>query len=122
MYELTVFSDFAAAHNLRQYEGECENLHGHNWKVEITVTTKKLNKIGLGVDFKILKKTLKNVLERLDHKYMNDIPPFDKENPSSENIARYIYKQLQKEIKDKNIKTARVKVWESENAAAVYYE
>lgn len=122
MYELTVISDFAAAHNLRQYEGECENLHGHNWKVEVTVATKKLNKVGLGVDFKILKRTLKNILERLDHKYLNEIPSFDKENPSSENIARYIFKQLQKEIKDKNIKTARVKVWESENAAAVYYE
>lgn len=122
MYELTVISDFAAAHNLRQYEGECENLHGHNWKVEVTVATKKLNKIGLGVDFKILKRTLENILKRLDHKYLNEIQPFDKENPSSENIARYIFKQLQKEIKDKNIKTARVKVWESENAAAVYYE
>ena len=122
MYELTVISDFAAAHNLRQYEGECENLHGHNWKVEVTVASKKLNKIGLGVDFKILKRTLENILKRLDHKYLNEIQPFDKENPSSENIARYIFKQLQKEIKDKNIKTARVKVWESENAAAVYYE
>lgn len=122
MYELTVISDFAAAHNLRQYEGECENLHGHNWNVEVTVATKKLNKIGLGVDFKILKRTLENILKRLDHKYLNEIQPFDKENPSSENIAKYIFKQLQKEIKDKNIKTARVKVWESENAAAVYYE
>lgn len=122
MYELTVIYDFAAAHNLRQYEGECENLHGHNWNVEVTVATKKLNKIGLGVDFKILKRTLENILKRLDHKYLNEIQPFDKENPSSENIARYIFKQLQKEIKDKNIKTARVKVWESENAAAVYYE
>lgn len=122
MYELTVISDFAAAHNLRQYEGECENLHGHNWNIEVTVATKKLNKIGLGVDFKILKRTLENILKRLDHEYLNEIQPFDKENPSSENIARYIFKQLQKEIKDKNIKTARVKVWESENAAAVYYE
>ena len=122
MYELTVISDFAAAHNLRQYEGECENLHGHNWNVEVTVASKKLNKIGLGVDFKILKRTLENILKRLDHKYLNEIQPFDKENPSSENIARYIFKQLKKEIKEKNIKTARVKVWESENAAAVYYE
>ena len=122
MYELTVISDFAAAHNLRQYEGECENLHGHNWNVEVTVASKKLNKIGLGVDFKILKRTLENILKRLDHKYLNEIQPFDKENPSSENIARYIFKQFQKEIKGKDIKAARVKVWESENAAAVYYE
>ena len=122
MYELTVISDFAAAHNLRFYEGECERLHGHNWKVEVAVASKKLNKIGLAVDFKILKRTLENIIERLDHKHLNEIPPFDKENPSSENIARYIFKQFQKEIKGKDIKTARVKVWESENAAAVYYE
>ncbi|MEK7842309.1 MAG: 6-carboxytetrahydropterin synthase QueD, partial [Deltaproteobacteria bacterium] len=122
MYELTVISDFAAAHNLRFYEGECERLHGHNWKVEVTVASKKLNKIGLAVDFKVLKRTLENIIERLDHKYLNEIPPFDKENPSSENIARYIFKQFQKEIKGKDIKAERVKVWESENAAAVYYE
>ncbi len=122
MYELTVISDFAAAHNLRFYEGECERLHGHNWKVEVTVASKKLNTIGLAVDFKILKRTLENIIERLDHKYLNEVPPFDKENPSSENIARYIFKQFQKEIKGKDIKAARVKVWESENAAAVYYE
>lgn len=122
MYELTIISDFAAAHNLRGYEGECENLHGHNWKVEVTVANRGLNKIGLAVDFKVLKKILKEVLENLDHKYLNEIPPFDKENPSSENLARYIFKQFKKAIKDKNIKVAKVKVWESDNAAATYYE
>lgn len=122
MYELTIISDFAAAHNLRQYEGECENLHGHNWKVEVTVAGKGLNKIGLAVDFKVLKRILEGILEELDHKYLNEIPPFDKENPSSENIARHIFKQLQKGIKGKGIKTARIKVWESDRAAATYYE
>jgi len=122
MYELTILSDFAAAHNLRQYEGECENLHGHNWKVEVTVANRGLNKIGLAVDFKVLKRILKDVLGNLDHKYLNEIPPFDKENPSSENLARYIFKQFKKAIKDKNIKVAKVKVWESDNAAATYYE
>ncbi|HBR16902.1 MAG TPA: 6-carboxytetrahydropterin synthase QueD [Deltaproteobacteria bacterium] len=122
MYELTIISDFAAAHNLRGYEGECENLHGHNWKVEVTVANRGLNKIGLAVDFKVLKRILKDVLGNLDHKYLNEIPPFDKENPSSENLARYIFKQFKKAIKDKNIKVAKVKVWESDNAAATYYE
>jgi len=122
MYELTVISDFAAAHNLRLYEGECERLHGHNWKVEVTVVSNGLNKIGLAVDFKILKRTLEYILEKLDHKFLNEIQLFDKKNPSSENIARHIFKQFQKEIKGKGIKAARVKVWESENAAAVYYE
>src|SRR3989304_1721426 len=104
MYELTIISDFAAAHNLRGYEGECENLHGHNWKVEVMVTSKELNKIGLAVDFRVLKKMLEGILEKLDHKYLNEILPFDKENPSSENIARYIFNQFKKEIKGKGIK------------------
>lgn len=130
MYELTIISDFAAAHNLRFYEGECERLHGHNWKVEVTVASKGLNKIGLAVDFKALKKILTNILEQLDHKYLNEIPPFDKENPSSENIARYIYQEFEKALSNPPIpplqkgglKVARVKVWESDNAAATYYE
>ena len=122
MYELTILSDFAAAHNLRGYEGECENLHGHNWKVEVMVTSKELNKIGLAVDFSVLKKMLEGILEKLDHKYLNEILPFDKENPSSENIARYIFNQLKKDIKGKGKKVARVRVWESDNAAATYYE
>ena len=104
MYELTILSDFAAAHNLRGYEGECENLHGHNWKVEVMVTSKELNKIGLAVDFRVLKKMLEGILEKLDHKYLNEILPFDKENPSSENIARYIFNQFKKGIKGKGIK------------------
>jgi 6-pyruvoyltetrahydropterin/6-carboxytetrahydropterin synthase len=133
MYELTIISDFAAAHNLRQYEGECENLHGHNWKVEVTVTSKGLNKIGLAVDFKVLKKISEGILEKLDHKYLNEIPPFNKENPSSENIAQYIYKEFEKALSNPPIpplqkggkgglKVVRVKVWESDNAAATYYE
>lgn len=122
MYELTILSDFAAAHNLRQYEGECENLHGHNWKVEVTVISKRLNKIGLAVDFKVLKKILEGILEKLDHKYLNEIPPFDKENPSSENLARYIFKQYKAALKSTRVKVAKVKVWESDNAAATYYE
>ncbi len=122
MYELTIISDFAAAHNLRFYEGECERLHGHNWKVEVTVAGRKLDRSGLAMDFKVLKKILENILERLDHKYLNEIMPFDRENPSSENIARYIFNQFKKEIKGKGIKVARVRVWESDNAAATYYE
>jgi len=133
MYELTVISDFAAAHNLRQYEGECENLHGHNWKVEATVVSKELNEIGLAVDFKVLKRTLEEILGKLDHKYLNEISPFDKENPSSENIARYIYREFEKALSNPptpplqkggkgGLKIAKVKVWESESAAATYYE
>lgn len=122
MHELTIISDFAAAHNLRQYEGECENLHGHNWKVEATVAGKGLNKIGLAVDFKALKRILEGILEKLDHKYLNEIPPFDKENPSSENLAKYIFKQFKAALKNKGVKPAKIKVWESDNACAAYWE
>ena len=122
MYELTIISCFSSAHNLRCYEGECERLHGHNWKVEVTITSEKLDNIGLAVDFKILKKGLEDILEKLDHKYLNEIPPFDKENPSSENMAKYIFKQFKTAIKDMDIKVVKIKVWESENAAAAYWE
>lgn len=122
MYELTITSDFAAAHNLRQYDGECENLHGHNWKVEVVIVSNRLDKIGLAVDFKVLKRILKAILDKLDHKYLNEIPPFDKENPSSENLARYIFKQFKTALKNKGVRPAKVKVWESDNACAAYYE
>lgn len=122
MYELTILSGFAAAHNLRCYEGECEKLHGHNWKVETTVASKKLDSIGLAVDFKTLKRTLEDIMETMDHKYLNEIPPFDRENPSSENIAKYIFRQYKKALRVKGVNVAKVKVWESENAAATYYE
>lgn len=122
MYELTIISCFSSAHNLRCYEGECERLHGHNWKVEVTISSERLDDIGLAVDFKILKKRLEDILGKLDHKYLNEIPPFDKENPSSENLAKYIFKQFKTAIKDMDIKVVKIKVWESENAAATYWE
>ncbi|HBO83554.1 MAG: 6-carboxytetrahydropterin synthase QueD [Deltaproteobacteria bacterium GWC2_42_11] len=122
MYELTIISDFSAAHRLMGYEGECENLHGHNWKVEVSVRVKELDNIGLAIDFKTLKFELEKVVEKLDHKYLNEIPPFDRENPSSENIARFIFNELAKSLNSSSIMVSKVKVWESERAAAAYYE
>lgn len=122
MYELTIESSFSSAHNLRGYEGACENLHGHNWKVEVAVTSEKLDKLDMVIDFKRLKAETKKVMEYLDHKYLNEVPPFDKINPTAENIARFIYKELARAFNDGNIKVAKIKVWESENAAAAYYE
>jgi len=122
MYHLTIYTHFAAAHNLINYQGDCENLHGHNWKVEVTVAARELNNAGLGIDFKILKAETKKTLELLDHKYLNDIPPFKEISPSSENISRFLYEKLSGIINDDNVKIESVKVWESENACAAYTE
>jgi 6-pyruvoyltetrahydropterin/6-carboxytetrahydropterin synthase len=122
MYKLTIVTDFAAAHCLRHYQGECENLHGHNWKVEVTVKARELDRAGLGVDFKILKHETIKLLKTLDHKYLNDLAPFKELSPSSENIARYLHGQLSATFNDGNISVDAVTVWESDRACATYYE
>lgn len=120
MYRLTIHTHFAAAHNLMHYQGDCENLHGHNWKVEVTVAARELDKSGLGIDFKVLKRETKKILELLDHKYINEIPPFDALSPSSENIARFIFDKLAGVLDDGNVKMEKVNIWESDNACASY--
>lgn len=121
MYELTVTDRFAAAHQLRHYKGKCENLHGHNWKVQVTVTAGELNEIGLGIDFKDMKEALHEVLGQLDHHFLNDLPIFQSSNPSSENIARWICERLSESIDRRNVRVSRVTVWESEDAFATYF-
>ncbi len=120
MFKVRVISDFSSAHSLREYKGQCEELHGHNWKVEIAVVSAKLNKIGLVIDFRYLKKELKSVLDLLDHKHLNKLSYFTKVNPSSENIARFIYNKL---IGKSGIKSSKleVTVWENERSSATYY-
>lgn len=120
MYHLTIHTHFAAAHNLINYQGECENLHGHNWKVEVTVAARELDAAGLGIDFKILKGEANRVLDQLDHKYLNEIPPFGEVSPSSENIARHLYEQLGEVLNNDNITVEKVNVWESDYACASY--
>jgi 6-pyruvoyltetrahydropterin/6-carboxytetrahydropterin synthase len=120
MYHLMIKTSFAAAHNLINYQGDCENLHGHNWLVEVTVTAKELDKAGLGIDFKILKKETKGLLGELDHKYLNDLDPFKNASPSSENISCYLFERLSRSLNNDNITVERVNVWESENACASY--
>ena len=93
MYEIKVKTDFSAAHNLKGYEGKCENLHGHNWIVEAVFRYKGLDRVGMAVDFKIARSTLENIIESLDHTYLNENKFFKKTNPTSENIAKYIYVQ-----------------------------
>lgn len=118
MFELSVESHFSSAHHLLNYEGKCENLHGHNWKVEITVVGEELDKSGMLVDFKILKANLEEVLERLDHKDLNSLEELRGVSPSSENIAKFIYTELKKTIP----LLKQVAVWETERAKAVYSE
>jgi 6-pyruvoyltetrahydropterin/6-carboxytetrahydropterin synthase len=124
MFELKVTGHFAAAHNLREFGGRCENLHGHNWFVEVVVRANELDRIGLALDFGLLKAHLKAVLEILDHRYLNELPAFQSQNPSSENIARFIFQNLFPLVEKETGGRARlhcVSAWESENAAATYF-
>ncbi|PNU19061.1 6-carboxytetrahydropterin synthase QueD [Geothermobacter hydrogeniphilus] len=120
MYRLTIQTQFAAAHNLVNYQGDCENLHGHNWKVEVRVAARELDKSGLGIDFKVLKHRTNAVLDSLDHKYLNKLEPFLDLSPSSENIARYLFEQLGELLNTDNVTVEQVNVWESDNACASY--
>ncbi|MBC8412586.1 MAG: 6-carboxytetrahydropterin synthase QueD [Nitrospira sp.] len=122
MYDLVVESQFAGAHQLRGYKGKCENLHGHNWRVQVTVSAERLNDIGLVIDFHELKKLLSEVLASLDHSFLNEVFPFTEINPSSEHIAKWIYESLKKKIVDDICNISSVTVWENENASATYYE
>lgn len=122
MYEILIKSDFCGAHNLKGYRGKCEALHGHNWGIEARFECEKLDKIGLAADFKVLKSRLKGILKKLDHAYLNKISAFKKDNPSAENIARYIYTGLRNSIKQKDLFIKSVSVWESDTSCATYYE
>lgn len=120
MYELKIISHFSAAHQLRNFGGKCEDLHGHNWKVEVYVSGRELEDNGLLVDFKVIKDKAGKILEGLDHKFINDLDYFRETNPSSENIARYVFDALGHEINNGRIHVSRVTAWESETACASY--
>ncbi|MHC4887414.1 MAG: 6-carboxytetrahydropterin synthase QueD [Planctomycetota bacterium] len=119
MYELTVETDFAAAHRLVGYEGLCENLHGHNWKVDVTVKSPTLNDLGMVIDFKDLKAMVGEIMEGFDHKYLNDIAPFDEINPTTENLSRVIAEVLQSKLPEP-VRVHSIRVWESPRASATY--
>ena len=121
MFEVTIEQTFAAGHALRNYRGKCENVHGHNYRCQVTVEGRELDQIGLLVDFVTLKKALQTVIDRLDHQWLNDFPPFDVLNPSAENIAKYIYEQVSKDL-DTNgsVKLASVRLWETDTSSATY--
>ncbi|HCL57869.1 MAG TPA: 6-carboxytetrahydropterin synthase QueD [Spirochaetia bacterium] len=122
MYFLSVENHFSSAHQLREYKGKCENLHGHNWLVKLTVMGKELGHAGMLIDFKDLKAALKTVMEYLDHGFLNEIKPFDKINPSAENIACYIFEEMKTALSKKSsiITVYKVDIWESEKSCATY--
>ena len=120
MYEITILSHFSGAHRLRYLRGKCEALHGHNWKIEISVTSNRLGQDGVVIDFGLLKQKLEKVLKPLDHTYLNDLSYFSEREPSSENIAKYIFEKLKVELKEHQVALKRVTAWESENACATY--
>lgn len=119
MYDLTIKGHFDAAHALRGYPGECVNLHGHTWDVEVTVRGEELDEVGIVYDFKTLKHDLSSVLEPLDHAYLNEVPPFDEINATAENLARYLYEQLAA-LMPTGISVVEVGVWESPIAKLTY--
>ena len=120
MYEITIETHFSSAHRLRQYNGECERLHGHNWSVEVSIASEKLSDLGMVVDFKELKEKTNALMDRFDHQYLNEVPPFTELNPTTENIARYIFDELSKIINTDSLRVSKVTVWESPTCCACY--
>jgi len=120
MFELKVVTHFAAAHQLTMVAKKCENLHGHNWKVEVYIAGDKLNDAGVVMDFGEIKEHLADIKKSLDHRFLNELEFFQNGNPSSENIARFIAETMQEKITEPGIRVSRVSAWESENACATY--
>ena len=121
-YQMKILTDFAAAHHLRGYDGPCSRVHGHNWKVEVQVSASKLDEIGMGLDFKLIKQATNKLIDRLDHQNLNELPPFDQQNPTAENIAAHLYHELSATLNTDIIRVASVTLWETERACVIYTE
>ena len=122
MFRLVVKKEFSSAHILHGHPGDCKRMHGHNWLVEAEVESNNINEIGMVIDFKDIKNNLKTIISKLDHQFLNDLEPFIKDNPTAENISKYIYKELSKNINTDNIKVSEIKLWETNNSAVTYTE
>ena len=120
MYELKTVTHFAAAHQLTMVGEKCENMHGHNWKIEVYVSGEKTDAAGILVDFGVIKKHVRKIMSMLDHKYLNELDYFQNNQPSSENIAYFVATELQKRIDNPAARVSRVTAWESEDACATY--
>ena len=122
MFKLIVKKEFSSAHILHGHPGNCKRMHGHNWLVEAEVQGDNTNEIGMVIDFKDIKNNLKEIISDLDHQFLNDLEPFINENPTAENISKYIYKELSNNINTDNIKVSKIKLWETSNSAVTYTE
>jgi 6-pyruvoyltetrahydropterin/6-carboxytetrahydropterin synthase len=120
MFEISVDYSFAAGHALRGYKGKCENVHGHNYRVRVTIAGEQLNSIGLLVDFVDVRAAIKSLVEPLDHRFLNDLAPFDKLNPSAENLAKYISEGLELKVRPEGLQVKNVTVWETDLTSATY--
>ena len=122
MYEVKIVTQFAAAHRLENFKGKCESLHGHNWKVEVFLGGRDLDETGLLMDFGEVKARTKQMLEEIDHKYLNELAAFQNRNPSSENLASYLFERLGAILNSDRVKVRRVNVWESDSSCASYFQ
>jgi 6-pyruvoyltetrahydropterin/6-carboxytetrahydropterin synthase len=119
-YTLKVLTEFASAHTLSGYPGACSRMHGHNWKVEVEVIAGALDQTGMAIDFKRIKQAANEIGNRLDHRYLNDIPPFDQMNPTAENIASWFFQELSRNLNTEHAKVHSVTLWETDRACVKY--
>lgn len=121
-YTLRILTDFASAHTLQGYPGACARMHGHNWKLEVEVEATGLDDTGMGVDFKVIKSAARELSERLDHRYLNEIEPFDRINPTAENLAAWFYRGLSERLNSDRVRVSAVTLWETDRACVRYAE
>jgi len=121
-YTLKTITEFASAHTLRDYPGACSRMHGHNWKVELEAVATSLDEMGMGVDFKKMKNAANEVGDQMDHRYLNDLEPFTKINPTAENIAAYMFQEISSRLNSDTIKVHAVTLWETDRACVRYSE
>jgi len=121
VFELVVETDFSAAHNLREYKGQCEKLHGHNWKVQVVLKAEKLDKLGMVMDFREAKRVIGEIMNKFDHTYLNELADFKVLNPTTENLSKILYDELKNTLPP-GVKVFRVTTWESERCGATYFE
>ena len=122
MFEIDIERDFSAAHFLKGYDGDCSSLHGHNWLVQVVAKSEELDQVGIALDFKKLKSEVDALLDDLDHKCLNDLKWFSENNPTSENLAKYVFEEISQSVNDENVTIDRVRVCESPRSGATYYK
>ncbi len=122
MFEIDIERDFSAAHQLKGYQGNCSALHGHNWTVQAVIQVSELDELGIGIDFRKLKRDLDDILEKYDHRNLSELPEFSASNPTSERLAELVYRRLAERVNDGRVKVQRVRICESPGSGATYYE